>query len=78
MTQIETFLGDMCKELVNYTRRTAKLRNDGDELSRILLDYSVKEKISRTTSAALKRMSEHIATTEDYRHTEVQCHEAQR
>ncbi|TGZ58611.1 hypothetical protein CRM22_009546 [Opisthorchis felineus] len=68
---IEAFFGDLCAELVSYTRRTAKLRNNGDEIARILLDYSVKEKINRSSANTLKRVSEHFATLEDYRHTEV-------
>ncbi|VDP80800.1 unnamed protein product [Echinostoma caproni] len=60
----------MCAELVSYTRRTAKLRNNGDEIARILLDYSVKEKINRSSSAQLKKVAEYLATLEDYRHTE--------
>ncbi|CAH8865319.1 unnamed protein product [Trichobilharzia szidati] len=36
-----------------------------------MLDYSLKEKISRTTSEALHKVSEYLATVEDYRHTEV-------
>nr|CAH8820244.1 unnamed protein product [Trichobilharzia regenti] len=71
INEIEAFFGDLCSELVNYTRRTAKLRNNGDEISRIILDYSLKEKISRTTSEALHKVSEYLATVEDYRHTEV-------
>ncbi|CAL8096882.1 unnamed protein product [Calicophoron daubneyi] len=68
---IESFFGDLCAELVAYTRRTAKLRNNGDEISRILLDYSVKEQINRSSAQTLKRLSEHLATVEDYRHTEI-------
>lgn len=68
---VENFFGDLCAELVSYTRRTAKLRNNGDEIARILLDYSVKEKINRSSAATLKKLSEHLATLEDHRHTEV-------
>ncbi|CAH8616371.1 unnamed protein product [Heterobilharzia americana] len=71
INQIEAFFGDLCSELVNYTRRTAKLRNNGDEIARILLDYSIKEKINRTSSDAFRRLSEYLATVEDYRHTEI-------
>ncbi|TNN14748.1 Protein FAM92A isoform 2 [Schistosoma japonicum] len=71
VNEIETFFGNLCAELVSYTRRTSKLRNNGDEIARILLDYSNKEKINRTTSDALRKVSEYFATVEDYRHTEI-------
>lgn len=29
VTEVESFFGDLCAELVSYTRRTAKLRNNG-------------------------------------------------
>ncbi|THD21466.1 putative cytochrome C oxidase assembly protein cox11 [Fasciola hepatica] len=71
VTEVESFFGDLCAELVSYTRRTAKLRNNGDEISRILLDYSVKEKINRSSSTQLKKVAEYLASLEDYRHAEV-------
>lgn len=43
----------------------------GDEIARILLDYSNKEQINRTTSDALRKVSEYFVTLEDYRNTEV-------
>ncbi|VDP40529.1 unnamed protein product [Schistosoma margrebowiei] len=69
--EIETFFGNLCAELVSYTRRTSKLRNNGDEIARILLDYSNKEQINRTTSDALRKVSEYFVTLEDYRNTEI-------
>ncbi|KAL5102863.1 Protein FAM92A-A [Taenia crassiceps] len=71
VSQIETYFGDLCAEFINYTRRTAKLRNNGDELSKILLNYSVNEKINRTTARTLKKFAELLSTLEDYRHAEV-------
>ncbi|CAH8634521.1 unnamed protein product [Schistosoma rodhaini] len=69
--EIETFFGNLCSELVSYTRRTSKLRNNGDEIARILLDYSNKEQINHTTSNALRKVSEYFVTLEDYRNTEI-------
>lgn len=43
----------------------------GDELSQILLNYSVNEKINRTTARTLKKFSELLSTLENYRHAEV-------
>ncbi|VDL90258.1 unnamed protein product [Schistocephalus solidus] len=43
----------------------------GDELSKILLNYSVNEKINRTSSQTLKKFAELISNIEDYRHAEV-------
>ncbi|VDK34953.1 unnamed protein product [Taenia asiatica] len=71
VSQIETYFGDLCTEFISYTRRTAKLRNNGDELSQILLNYSVNEKINRTTARTLKKFAELLSTLEDYRHAEV-------
>uniref|UniRef100_A0A5K3F1V6 Protein FAM92B n=1 Tax=Mesocestoides corti TaxID=53468 RepID=A0A5K3F1V6_MESCO len=71
VTQIETYFGDLCAEFINYTRRTAKLRNNGDELSKILLNYSINEKINRTSARTLRRFAELLSTIEDYRHAEV-------
>ncbi len=71
VSQIETYFGDLCGEFVSYYRRTAKLRNNGDELSKILLNYSVNEKINRTSAQSLKKFAELLSTIEDYRHAEV-------
>nr|CDS23923.1 protein of unknown function DUF1208 [Echinococcus granulosus] len=71
VSQIETYFGDLCTEFISYTRRTAKLRNNGDELSKILLSYSVNEKINRTTARTLRKFAELLSTLEDYRHAEV-------
>ncbi|KAL7056574.1 hypothetical protein AAHC03_021050 [Spirometra sp. Aus1] len=71
VNQIESYFGDLCSEFVSYTRRTAKLRNNGDELSKILLNYSINEKINRTSSHTLKKFAELLSNIEDYRHAEV-------
>ncbi|CAH8544162.1 unnamed protein product [Schistosoma turkestanicum] len=71
VNEIEEFFGNLCSELVGYTRRTCKLRNNGDEIARILLDYANKEKINRTTSDALRKVSEYFVTVEDYRNAEI-------
>ncbi|VDN98587.1 unnamed protein product [Rodentolepis nana] len=71
VSQIETYFGDLCTEFISYAKRTAKLRNNGDELSKILLNYSVNEKINRTTARTLKQFAELLSLLEDYRHAEV-------
>ncbi|KAM3182218.1 hypothetical protein ACTXT7_012836 [Hymenolepis weldensis] len=84
VSQIEVYFGDLCAEFISYAKRTAKLRNNGtavflltifyllgDELSKILLNYSVNEKINRTTARTLKQFAELLSLLEDYRHAEV-------
>lgn len=95
VSQIEAYFGDLCTEFISYTRRTAKLRNNGrftisvlvrmnqayvilifrlvtgDELSKILLNYSVNEKINRSSANMLKKFAQLLSTIEDYRHAEI-------
>ncbi|VDL15644.1 unnamed protein product [Hymenolepis diminuta] len=59
VSQIEEYFGDLCAEFIR------------DELSKILLNYSVNEKINRTTARTLKQFAELLSLLEDYRHAEV-------
>ncbi|KAM7534516.1 hypothetical protein Aperf_G00000110124 [Anoplocephala perfoliata] len=71
ISQIEANFAELCTEFIKYAQRTAKLRNNGDELAQTLLNYSVNEKINRTTARTLKKFAELLSTLEDYRHAEV-------
>lgn len=47
------------------------MRNNGDELAKIILNYSVNEKINRTSACMLKKFAELLSKAEDYRHAQV-------
>ncbi|KAK7086479.1 hypothetical protein SK128_009824 [Halocaridina rubra] len=69
---VEKHFGKICTALGSYTRKTAKLRDKGDELSRHLTDYGEEESLNKSLRSALCEVGDTLAAVQDYRNVEVE------
>ncbi|VVD00776.1 CBY1-interacting BAR domain-containing protein 1 isoform X2 [Leptidea sinapis] len=76
ITNVEKHFGDLCVGFGDYTRKTARLRDMGDELSKILKEYANNELVNKSLSAGLDNLSMTLTAIEEYRNCAVQRLEA--
>ncbi|PVD21476.1 hypothetical protein C0Q70_19649 [Pomacea canaliculata] len=72
ITAIEKHLGQLCDTLGSYTRKTARLRDKGDEMSKCLFEYAEYEKWNPTLRNGLMQFVESLSAVQDYREAQVQ------
>ncbi|XP_053557048.1 CBY1-interacting BAR domain-containing protein 2 [Bombina bombina] len=70
VTNAEKYFGQLCTVLASHTRKTAKLRDKGDQLVKTLLDFANTE--NPELRSAIKNMAEELAKIQDYRHAQVE------
>ncbi|KAL0895049.1 hypothetical protein ABMA27_013516 [Loxostege sticticalis] len=76
ITNVEKNFGELCVAFGDYTRKTARLRDMGDELTKVIKDYSNNEIVNKSLSAGLENLSITLTAIEEYRNCEVQRLEA--
>ncbi|KAI8428191.1 hypothetical protein MSG28_002426 [Choristoneura fumiferana] len=76
ITNVERNFGDLCVAFGDYARKTARLRDQGDELAKVLKDYANNEIVNKSLSAGLENLSITLTAVEEYRNCEVQRLEA--
>ena len=59
----------MCQEFSAYTRKTARLRDKGDELSKSVVAYAESE--APSTKTGLTGFAEKLSSVQDYRQAQV-------
>ncbi|XP_071522688.1 CBY1-interacting BAR domain-containing protein 1-like isoform X6 [Panulirus ornatus] len=69
---VEKHFAQICSALGAYTRKTAKLRDKGDEVSQTLMDYGEVENLNKSLRSALCETADTLAAVQDYRNVEVQ------
>ncbi|XP_045620351.1 CBY1-interacting BAR domain-containing protein 1-B isoform X2 [Procambarus clarkii] len=69
---VEKHFGQICNALGSYTRKTAKLRDRGDVLSKTLLDYGEVENLNKSLRSALCDTADTLAAVQDYRNVQVE------
>ncbi|KAK8735683.1 hypothetical protein OTU49_005264 [Cherax quadricarinatus] len=69
---VEKHFGHMCSALGAYTRKTAKLRDKGDELSKTFMAYGEVEHLNKSLRSALCETADTLAAIQDYRNVEVE------
>ncbi|XP_042225521.1 protein FAM92A-like isoform X2 [Homarus americanus] len=69
---VEKHFGRICSATGAYTRKTAKLRDKGDNLSKTLMDYGEVENLNKSLRSALCETADTLAAVQDYRHVEVE------
>ncbi|XP_072551455.1 CBY1-interacting BAR domain-containing protein 2-like [Salminus brasiliensis] len=70
ISNAEKYMGQFCTLLAAYTRKTAKLRDKADALSRQLHDFACTE--DPELNICLKNFSEDLSMVQDYRQAEVE------
>ncbi|WAR13152.1 CBAR2-like protein [Mya arenaria] len=70
-TVVEKSYGSFCDTLASITRKIARMRDKGDLLSKQVLEFAEKEKISVSTSKHMKDFARNLATIQDYREAEI-------
>ncbi|XP_004930896.1 CBY1-interacting BAR domain-containing protein 1 isoform X1 [Bombyx mori] len=76
ITSVEKNFGELCVAFGNYTRKTARLRDMGDELTKVLKSYANNEIVNKSLSTGLDNLSVTLTALEEYRNCEVQRLEA--
>ncbi|XP_030025098.2 protein FAM92A isoform X3 [Manduca sexta] len=76
ITSVEKNFGELCVAFGDYTRKTARLRDMGDELTKVLKEYANNEIVNKSLSAGLENVSITLTAIEEYRNCEVQRLEA--
>ncbi|KAM9826832.1 CBY1-interacting BAR domain-containing protein 2-like [Neosynchiropus ocellatus] len=66
----EKHLGELCSLLASYTRKTAKLRDKGDQLVARIFDFAKQE--DPELQVGLRNLAEDLAMVQDYRQAEVE------
>ncbi|KAK3864079.1 hypothetical protein Pcinc_030198 [Petrolisthes cinctipes] len=74
---VEKHFGEICTSLGAYTRKTAKLRDKGDDLSRVLQNYGEQENLNKSLRSAVCETADTIASVQDYRDVAVNRMESQ-
>ncbi|XP_019638363.1 PREDICTED: protein FAM92A1-like isoform X2 [Branchiostoma belcheri] len=74
ITKAEQHFGTLCQEFAAFSRKTAKLRDKGDELAKALLTYAEAE--GQSLKSGVTGFAETISAIQDYRQAEVQRLEA--
>ncbi|CAH4013644.1 unnamed protein product [Pieris brassicae] len=76
ITNVEKHFGELCVGFGDYTRKTARLRDMGDELAKIFKEYANNELVNKSLSTGLDNLSLTLTAIEEYRNCAVQRLEA--
>uniref|UniRef100_A0A2A4J9W7 BAR domain-containing protein n=1 Tax=Heliothis virescens TaxID=7102 RepID=A0A2A4J9W7_HELVI len=76
ITNVEKNFGELCVAFGDYTKKTARLRDMGDDLIKVLKDYANNEIVNKSLSSGLENLSTTLTAIEEYRNCEVQRLEA--
>ncbi|CAG9769062.1 unnamed protein product [Ceutorhynchus assimilis] len=63
---VEKHLADLCDVFGQYARKTARIRDKGDEVSKTVLAFSANENINKSLSVGLESFADSISTLSDY------------
>ncbi|XP_042891592.1 protein FAM92A-like isoform X2 [Penaeus japonicus] len=69
---VEKHFGQICTSLGAYTRKTARLRDKGDEVSAALLHYGEVENLNKSLRSSLCETADTLAAVQDFRNVEVE------
>lgn len=69
---VERNLGEFCNIFAQYCRKTARLRDKGDDLAKIILNYAESENINKSLAMGLESFAESLSTVSDYGESRVQ------
>lgn len=62
----ERNLASLCDVFGQYARKTARLRDKGDELAKTVLNYSNNETVNQSLATGLENFAESMSTLSDY------------
>ncbi|XP_041377172.1 protein FAM92A-B-like isoform X2 [Gigantopelta aegis] len=71
MNATENHLGQICDTMSSYTRKTAHVRDKGDDIAKTMARYADYETINITLKKALAEFAENFSAVQDYRQAEV-------
>lgn len=72
IARVEKHFGQICTSLGAYTRKTARLRDKGDEVSTALLRYGEVENLNKSLRSSLCETADTLAAVQDFRNVEVE------
>ncbi|XP_071824140.1 CBY1-interacting BAR domain-containing protein 1-like [Apostichopus japonicus] len=70
ISDIEKHFATICQDVAAYARKSARLRDKGDDLAKDLLAYADSE--AQSTKSGLTAFAERISSMQDYRQAEVE------
>lgn len=62
----------MCHVFAQYSRKVARVRDKGDEIAKVALNYAETEIINRSLAVGLENFADSISTLSDYGDVRVQ------
>lgn len=62
---------DICHEMAAYANGVAHMRDSGDDLSKAILNYALKENLNSSMKTALNRFSTILSGIQDYREAQI-------
>ncbi|XP_046368669.2 CBY1-interacting BAR domain-containing protein 1-like [Haliotis cracherodii] len=71
ITATEKHLGQLCDTLSSYTRKSAHVRDKGDQMAKDLVNYAEYETMSLTLKKGFTHFAENLSTIQDYREAQV-------
>ncbi|KAK9888728.1 hypothetical protein WA026_000954 [Henosepilachna vigintioctopunctata] len=66
LISVEHNVAELCSSFAHYSKKLAKLRDEGDELAKITLKYAENEEINKTLSLGLENFSAALQILGDY------------
>lgn len=69
---VERTVGELCHVFGQYTRKAARLRDKGDEIAKVTLQYAETEQLNRSLSLALENFADCISLLSSYGDLRVQ------
>ncbi|XP_067651562.1 CBY1-interacting BAR domain-containing protein 1-like [Haliotis asinina] len=71
ITATEKHLGQLCDTLSSYTRKSAHIRDKGDQMAKDLVNYAEYETMSLTLKKGFTHFAENLSAIQDYREAQV-------
>lgn len=71
ITAVEKHFGQMCETFSSYTRKTARLRDKGDQISKDLVTYVDGETLNPSSKKCFTEFAHNLAAIQDYRNAQV-------
>lgn len=71
ITAVEKNFGQLCDTFSSYTRKTARLRDKGDQITKDVLTYVGEEKLNPSAKKHFTEFAQNLSAIQDYRNAQV-------
>ncbi|KAH3772436.1 CBY1-interacting BAR domain-containing protein 1-B-like [Dreissena polymorpha] len=71
ITSVEKNFGQLCETFSSYTRKTARLRDKGDQITKDLMTYIEGETLNPSSNKYFTEFAQNLSAIQDYRNAQV-------